>query len=640
MKKVVISLGHIIFLFLIFAENLPATDEKRLALLIGNSDYTSSGTLRNPINDVRAMKETLEALGFSVMKYENCTQKQMKEAIDAFGRKLKGQDVGLFFYAGHGVQVKGHNYLIPIDAKLDNENDAEYNCVRADRVLAKMEAAGSRTNIAILDACRDNPFARSWRRGAEGTGLAFMDAPSGSLIAYSTAPGRTALDGTGTNSIYTSALIHHIHTPNISALQMFQRVRSTVMGFSGGKQTPWESTSLKGDFFFKLDSGIREKNNPIVISPSNEKEDPSIQVIRAFDLNFKGNHIESLKILDDTIKLHPKFANAYRMRGNTFSKLEKYNEAIKDYTKAISLEPGNPDCYGYRADLYFRLGQHDKAFQDYNKAIELFPKSPEVYCSRAEAYCNLNQYSKAIQDYGKAIEFCRDTCLFAIDYYRDRGDAYANMNQSIKAIQDYNKALEFNPNDTFSLSSRAAVYVSLEQYTKAVEDYSKAIELDEEKMKNGHSYRIYYGDYLGRAYSFLKLNQPIKSIKDYDKYIELDPKNASAYAERGDVYARLKQYTQAIQDLTKAIELDPKFARAYALRANIYYDLNEPIKAIKDYDTAIELNFRYAWLYRRRGAIYLESLNMREQGCSDLKKACELGECEGLNIAKKMGYCR
>ena len=136
------------------------------------------------MNDVRAIKKALEGLGFTVMKYEDCSQKTMKRAMDKFGRRLKGKNVGLFFYAGHGGQVRGNNYLLPVDAKLDSANDAEYDCVRADRVLAKMETAGSRTNIVILDACRDNPFERSWRRGTEGSGLAFMNAPSGSLIAY------------------------------------------------------------------------------------------------------------------------------------------------------------------------------------------------------------------------------------------------------------------------------------------------------------------------------------------------------------------------------------------------------------------------------------------------------------------------
>ena len=225
--------------------------EKRLALIIGNSNYTHGGSLANPINDARSMKMTLEDLGFTVIKYEDSTQKKMKIAIDEFGRKLRDYDVGLFFYAGHGVQVKGNNYLIPVDAKLENENDVEYDTVRADRVLTKMENAGSKTNIVILDACRDNPFERSWRRGTKGSGLVFMDAPSGSIIAYATSPGNTASDGTGTNGIYTSAILSHIQTPSITIEQMFKLVRSTIMDWSDGKQVPWESTSLRGDFYFK-----------------------------------------------------------------------------------------------------------------------------------------------------------------------------------------------------------------------------------------------------------------------------------------------------------------------------------------------------------------------------------------------------
>jgi hypothetical protein len=232
-------------------EKRPAVTEKRLALLIGNSTYEHGGNLPNPVNDVRALKKILEALNFEVLKHENSSQKQMKKAMDRFGKKLKNYSVGLFFYAGHGLQVKGNNYLVPVDAQLNEENDAEYDTVRADRVLAKMESAGSKTNIVILDSCRDNPFERGWRRGTRGRGLAFMTAPSGSIIAYATSPGNTASDGSGSNSPYTAAILKHIQTPNITIEQFFKRVRTSVMDESDNKQIPWESTSLRGEFYFK-----------------------------------------------------------------------------------------------------------------------------------------------------------------------------------------------------------------------------------------------------------------------------------------------------------------------------------------------------------------------------------------------------
>ena len=222
---------------------------KRLALVIGNGNCHGS-TLANPENDARAMKNILTQFGFDVLEYENLDQGQMKKAMDEFGEKLKSYDAGLFFYAGHGIQSKGYNYLIPVDAELKSEEQVEYDCVQADRILALMEASGTKVNIIILDACRNNPFERSWTRSTNGKGLAFMNAPSGSLIAYATAPGSTASDGSGNNGLYTSAILESIKIPDINILQIFQNVRGIVSEKSGGKQIPWESTSLTGDFYF------------------------------------------------------------------------------------------------------------------------------------------------------------------------------------------------------------------------------------------------------------------------------------------------------------------------------------------------------------------------------------------------------
>jgi uncharacterized caspase-like protein len=177
--------------------------------------------------------------------------------MDDFGEKLQDYTVGLFYYAGHGMQVNGNNYLIPVDASVKVEQDVEYDCIDAGRLLGKMEAAGTNTNIVILDACRDNPFSRSWstsRSGAQqgGTGLAFMNAPSGSIIAYATSPGKTASDGTGKNGLYTEAILKYIKVPKLSIEDFFKNVRGEVENKSNRMQTPWESTSLKGSFFFKI----------------------------------------------------------------------------------------------------------------------------------------------------------------------------------------------------------------------------------------------------------------------------------------------------------------------------------------------------------------------------------------------------
>jgi uncharacterized caspase-like protein len=228
--------------------------EKRIALIIGNADYVHGNTLINPVNDAKAFSAALKELGFTVFTFLNADQKTMKRAIDEFGVMLKDYSVALFYFAGHGSQVKGINYLIPVDASLRIEQDVDYDCIDVGRLLGKMEAAETSTNIVILDACRDNPFERSWsgRSGVKGSGLAFMNAPSGSLIAYATSPGKTASDGTGKNGLYTEALLQFINVSGQPIEEFFKKVRNSVEIKSNNAQTPWESTSLKGNFFFRI----------------------------------------------------------------------------------------------------------------------------------------------------------------------------------------------------------------------------------------------------------------------------------------------------------------------------------------------------------------------------------------------------
>jgi formylglycine-generating enzyme required for sulfatase activity len=234
----------------ILAPIIAPAAEKRLALVIGNSAY-STGALPNPANDAKLVSEALSSLGFEVIARRNANQMAMKRAIQEFGARLEqaGPDsVGLFYYAGHGVQLNGRNYLIPTMARLERAADMEIEAVSADWVIEQMRYARNRLNIVILDACRDNPFARSMR-GVDH-GLATMDAPAGILIAYSTAPGDAAADGDGNNSPYTQALVQAIREVHEPVEQVFKRIRINVMGATAGKQVPWESSSLTGDFYF------------------------------------------------------------------------------------------------------------------------------------------------------------------------------------------------------------------------------------------------------------------------------------------------------------------------------------------------------------------------------------------------------
>ena len=227
----------------------PPAAERRIALVIGNSTYRSS-PLRNPVNDARAVAETLSATGFSVTLIEDATQTTMWRAIRVFGDRLRGAgSVGLFYYAGHGVQLNGRNFLVPVNADLQREDEVEFQAVDANAVLAKMDSAKNGLNLMILDACRNNPFARSFRSGAQG--LAQMDAPSGTLVAFATAPGAIASDGAdGKNSVYTKHLLANLPKPGVPVELMFKQVRIGVSRETRERQIPWESSSLRGNFAF------------------------------------------------------------------------------------------------------------------------------------------------------------------------------------------------------------------------------------------------------------------------------------------------------------------------------------------------------------------------------------------------------
>ena len=230
--------------------NLPAGNEKRIALVIGNSAYKEA-PLKNPVNDARDIATALRKLGFEVIERTNVTQKEMNRAIVQFGEKLGTQTIALFYYAGHGMQVKGKNYLIPVDAQIQSEASVRSEAVDVDGVLDQLTV--SSLNIVILDACRNNPFERRFR--SMGGGLAQMDAPKGSLIAYATAPGKTAADGDARNGLYTQELLKHIQTPGLPLENVFKRVRVGVMAASGETQMPWETSSLTGEFFFRPGTG-------------------------------------------------------------------------------------------------------------------------------------------------------------------------------------------------------------------------------------------------------------------------------------------------------------------------------------------------------------------------------------------------
>lgn len=249
MKKLVLILS-------IFISVILYAQETRNALIIGNSNYETS-YLKNPVNDANLMAKTLKEVGFNVTIFTDVkTQNDMKKIVRDFGKSLeKSKGTGLFYYAGHGIQIKGVNYLVPISAKIDNEEYVEYECLDVNEVFTAMSIAQSSVNIVILDACRNNPFAKSFR--SMDRGLAVINkSPSGTIIAFATAPGSVASDGAGENGLYTEELVKNLKKPGIKIEDVFKETRIQVSKKTNNEQIPWENSSLMGDFYF-----INQKNN-------------------------------------------------------------------------------------------------------------------------------------------------------------------------------------------------------------------------------------------------------------------------------------------------------------------------------------------------------------------------------------------
>lgn len=258
--------------------------EQRVALVIGNSNYQNAPQLQNPENDAQSMAQFLNSAGFEVVAATDLSQKDMLRVVQDFSAKVSARGpntVAMVYYAGHGVQLAGENYLVPVDAKVSSPTELVNNSVRLVDVMSTLEAIPSRMRIVILDACRNNPFPNV---NDAGRGLAIVDAPNGSIVGYSTAPGAEALDGTGGHSPYTQAFLNVAREPNVPIEQLFKRVRLAVNQTTSGAQIPWESSSLTSDFTFFGDTAVAASrapvNAPVVQMASNL---PSRSTRQAYD---------------------------------------------------------------------------------------------------------------------------------------------------------------------------------------------------------------------------------------------------------------------------------------------------------------------------------------------------------------------
>lgn len=555
----IVYLSFVLVIGLIPAKS--QTYQKRLALVIGNSSYQHGGALKNPVNDARAISTALQNAGFEVLRHENLTQSQMKKAINDFGLKLRDFEVGLFYYAGHGIQHKGVNYMIPVEADLQAAEQVEFDCVSADRILAFMDAASTKVNILIMDACRNNPFERSWNRSAEGSGLAMMNAPTGTLIAYATAPGKVASDGESANGLYTSVLLKYLKDPTLNIEQVFKRVRTEVTEKSHGAQVPWETTSLTGgDFFFT------EKTLP---AENYAKADP----------------IKTDKASRDLPGEDPEKALQFYTSGMEKYDQQKFTEAIADFTRAIHFNQMDFQAYLWRGHSKYNLGYKDgkkdnkmleESIADYSMVIQLDPANSDAYFYRANSKKLLNKYNESIPDFTLAIKYDPKKS----DSYYYRGLTYYLLEKYWAAVEDFTKTIGLNADVPENFYWRGASYYGVQEYDKSIEDFNQAIALnpaylDAHFFKGDAHYSLKDYEAARKSYEFYAAKRPEPDVLIYI---------AHCHYNVGD-------YNEALVKYNKVLEADPSYADAHYWRSHLYfYGLKDKVNAIKEINKALAID--------------------------------------------------
>ena len=277
--------------------------EQRVALVIGNSNYQNVTRLPNPTKDAKSIAELLNTAGFEVISASDLNHNEMVRVLQDFSGKVASRGpntVAMVYYAGHGVQLAGENYLVPVDANISSEPDLVNGSVRLVDVMATLETIPSRMRIVILDACRNNPFPAL---NEASRGLAIVDAPNGSIVGYSTAPGSLALDGGGDHSPYANAFLKLAHEKNLPIEQLFKRIRLDVNNSTDGRQTPWESSSLTSDFYFFGDTAVAATRAPSQVKTAYVASDlPSRAVRQAYDYVLAEGSVE---YYEEFIRFYP-----------------------------------------------------------------------------------------------------------------------------------------------------------------------------------------------------------------------------------------------------------------------------------------------------------------------------------------------
>ncbi len=438
----------------------------RRALVIGNDSY-SGNNLQNARNDARAVSQSLTSLGYATTLTLDADRVGLSRAMDDFVNTITPGDTAVLYYAGHGLQVQGENYLVPVDFHVNDEADVKLQGYALGTVLEKLTLHGATTQVIILDACRDNPFLSS--RSTRG-GWAGVATSAGTFLAFGTSPGSTASDDPGDNhGLFTKSLLKYMATSPLDVEQMFQQVRQDVIHSSNGHQVPWTASSLIGSMHMipQGDAGA-----PVLTGLLSSNSDASERRVRSLNRSFDAaaasaapsNDVsmtqetlllgqatsqlrgfkfsDAISTLQTVLSLDPRCALAFRLLGLAFHLAGRSTDAVQSLDKAIQLNSADPIAYTYRCLVLADQGDSSSP-KDCQRAVELRSDLPEAHLGLAVSMALSGQSSRASSEATRAIAL-DPTCVIG---FKLRGDLEAAQGHHGLAQQDYSRAIHLSLGD-------------------------------------------------------------------------------------------------------------------------------------------------------------------------------------------------
>ena len=527
-------------IFLCSSTFLFAQQEKRLALVIGNSNY-ERGELKNPVNDAKLIASTLDSLNFDVILKENLpTKREMVLAIREFGNKRSEYDVAFVYYAGHGIQINDENFLLPTKEFFESQDDVLDFGVSVQNIMRYLEGQTNQVNILILDACRDNPFESNWNstRSLKGSGLAKIPPPTGSLIAFSTDSGMTAPDGDGENSIYTISLAKNMQLVDTSIDQVFRNVRAEVLAQTAGVQRPVEATQLTGQtFYLKLKSIENLFNN---------------LMSRVDSLSEKGDYIGAISLLNNF-----KIKDSLNIRGYTdLGILSFYNQNIKNslkfFQKAFEIDSLN--CENNRA--------YSLCLSEIERGRSKFA-NPEKNKFLSKNYIRKDS-NKTLSLFRMVEQHCDSINMFwakemiSTSSFLDDKTQIEKLLEINSVINKKNSQL-YDPESIMRISYNIGVnFGKIGEHEKAISHYKNVIDVYTNNKNEGVNSFNAINAYGNMATEYWKLNDYNKCEYYLSKAYELNPNDILNLSNLGYLNILLQNYQKANKYLNIAMELEPK----------------------------------------------------------------------------------